>query len=74
VIFSWDGWTFTKLTKIRSKGFSGSCIQRAGHNFEVFDTVSADIAAFWKVLPEQPVGVFIVASLPRSAWITEVDC
>ena len=32
-----------------------------------------EVGPFWKVLPQQAVGIFIAASLPGASRITEVD-
>ncbi len=39
----------------------------------LIDAVLAEIRAFWKVLSQQAVGIFVAPALPRTLWGAEVD-
>jgi hypothetical protein len=44
-----------------------------GHCLELILSMNAEIRALWKVLAQQPVGVFVATALPGAFWVTEVD-
>ena len=48
-------------------------VEGVGGLVEVFLGDQAHVGAFGEVLAEEPVGVFVGASLPRGLGVTEVD-
>jgi hypothetical protein len=57
--------------KVRS--FSWALIEAQGYPVEVGLGIAGQVGFLWKVQPQQPVGVFVGAALPRALRITEVD-
>ncbi len=43
------------------------------HSVEMSLAVDCEVGPFWKVLPQQTVGIFVAASLPWAVRIAEVD-
>jgi len=50
-----------------ARRFAGAAIWGVGNCIQFISTVLAEICAFWKVLAQQPVGIFIAPTLPRIA-------
>ncbi len=44
-----------------------------GDSVQCFGPVLAEVSSLGKVLPQQSVGIFIAASLPRALGVTEVN-
>ena len=55
------------------QGFPRSLIQLSGHSIQLSLGVNRQIGSFWEVLPQQAIGVFIRAALPRAFGIAEVN-
>ena len=53
--------------------FSGSFIELSGDGAQLGLAMYQKIWAFWKVLPQQSVGIFVSAALPWDVWVTEKD-
>src|SRR4051812_13814976 len=56
-----------------AQGLSRPAVEGDRHSGEVLGAVHAEVGAFWKVLPQQPVGVLVRATLPGAVGIAEVD-
>ena len=52
---------------------SRSAVEGDRHCVELSRGVPADVRTFGKVLPQQPVGVLVGSTLPRTLWIAEVN-
>src|SRR3546814_13530557 len=50
-----------------------SRIDGVGDGFEFIRAMRTEVGAFWEVLPQQAVGIFICAALPGALRIAEVD-
>lgn len=57
----------------KSQGFSWATVKAICDVIEILLRVAREAAAFWKVLSQKSVGVFVCASLPRAAGITKVN-
>jgi hypothetical protein len=53
--------------------FAGSVVEALGDDVEVGLAVGAKVSPLGEILPDQPVGVFVAAPLPRAVGISEVD-
>jgi len=56
-----------------AESLSRSAIKGDCHCVELSRGVPADVRTFGKVLPQQPVGVLVRSTLPRTLWIAEVN-
>src|SRR3712207_6071484 len=56
-----------------AQGLSRPAVEGDRHSGEVLGAVHAEVGALWKVLPQQPVGVLVRATLPGAVGIAEVD-
>src|SRR4051812_21263519 len=56
-----------------AQGLSRPAVEGDHHSGELLGAVHAEVGALWKVLPQQPVGVLVRATLPRAVRIAEVD-
>src|SRR5205823_10053787 len=56
-----------------SKRLARTTIQRCRHGGKRVDAVHAQVRALRKVLAQQPIGVLVRPSLPRTVRIAEVD-
>lgn len=48
-------------------------IQGMGNSVQLLGTMPAKVCAFWIILAEQAVGVFVAAALPRALRVAKVD-
>lgn len=67
--------TLRKLLRWRLilQGLSRAFIQLSGNRAQLGLAMYRQISAFWKILPQQAVGIFVWAALPRAVWVTKVD-
>src|SRR5215218_8688266 len=56
-----------------AQGLSRPAVEGDRHGREVLGAAHAEVGALWKVLPQQPVGVLVRATLPGAVGIAEVD-
>src|SRR5215204_4709692 len=56
-----------------AQGLSRPAVEGDRHSGELLGAVHAEVGALWKVLPQQPVGVLVRATLPGAVRIAEVD-
>src|SRR3954464_14946259 len=56
-----------------TKGLSRPAVEGDRHGRKIVRAVRAEVGALWKVLPQQPVGVLVRATLPGAVGIAEVD-
>src|SRR5215207_10475413 len=56
-----------------AQGLSRPAVEGDRHGREVLGAVHAAVSALWKVLPQQPVGVLVRATLPGAVRVAEVD-
>lgn len=56
-----------------TEGLSRPRVQRMGHGIQFLSGVFAEVGTFGEVLPEQAIGVFVRAPLPRALWVAKVD-
>src|SRR5215211_513778 len=56
-----------------AQGLSRSAVEGDRHGREVLGAVHAEVSALGEVLPQQPVGVLVRATLPRAVRIADVD-
>src|SRR3954447_8551384 len=56
-----------------AQGLSRPAVEGDRHSGELLGAVHAEVGALWKVLPQQPVGVLVRATLPGAVGIAEVD-
>src|SRR5712692_3026569 len=56
-----------------AEGLAGPAIESGGDRVECAGAVARQVGPFREVLAQEAVGVLVRASLPRAAWITEVD-
>src|SRR3954468_8683972 len=56
-----------------AQGLSRPAVEGDRHSGEVLGAVHAQVGALWKVLPQQPVGVLVRATLPGAVRVAEVD-
>ena len=54
-------------------GGAGAVVEAVGDGVELFLRVDGEISTLGQVLPEQAVGVFAGAALPRAVRIAELD-
>ena len=56
-----------------AEGLAGPCVQSMRDSAQLIGAVLVEIRALWRILAQQPVGVFVASALPRALWITEID-
>src|SRR5215207_7296230 len=56
-----------------AQGLSRPAVEGDRHSGELLGAVHAEVGALWKVLPQQPVGVLVRATLPGAVRVAEVD-
>src|SRR5947209_4123868 len=56
-----------------AQGLSRSAVEGDRHGRKVLGAVHAEVSALREVLPQQPVGVLVRATLPGAVGIAEVD-
>ena len=56
-----------------TKCFAGPCVQGMSDSAQFFGAMLAEVRPFGKVLPQQPVSVFVASTLPWALRVAEVD-